>query len=123
MSISELPWSKRELWTFKEAACLLCGKEPIAGGRPEFNEAMKADAGLALVYRELKDAGIKGSLVHIVPFASSPTTDWRVDPKKCLAWAASKGFGVPKVLAELSEIFLCQRGLSLTPRALHTQSC
>lgn len=97
----ELPWSRRELWTLTEAACLLSGVEPISE-KDSFQTQAKASAKLATIYRDLKDATIKGTIKYIDPFGG-----WvghrRLDPRACIAWAKAKGFKVPEHLAELPE--------------------
>src|SRR5437762_6059653 len=93
-----LPWPKREFWTVSEAACLLRGIEPIRG-RDDFESALPIDPSLDLLYRELKDATLKGS----IPFTD--TGGWygnrRIDPRACIAWAVAKELCIPERLQEM----------------------
>jgi hypothetical protein len=108
-----LPWSKQELWTVNEAACLLSGIEPCAG-RAELEAAMTTNAALRLIYRELKDATIKGTIKAIDPFGAW-VGNRRVDPKSCIAWATAKGLGIPDKLAQLAEALPAPVGFEFDP--------
>ena len=108
-----IPWPRRESWTIAEAACLLARVSPPITAQAVFEAAASDNTDLALLYRELKDATLHGSIAYVDP--GGWFGNRRVQPRLCLAWASSKEIGIPDVLGELGELLPVQVGFELDP--------
>jgi hypothetical protein len=67
------------------------------------------------MYRETKDAALKGTLKAMDPFGGSWAGNWRIEPSVCVAWAAGKGIRVPDALAELLDHSRIEAGFQFDP--------
>lgn len=109
----QIPWPKRESWTVAEAACLFARVDPPITNRTAFEAELEKNADLNLMYRELKDATIMGTIVYFDPGG------WygyrRIAPRVCLAWAAAKELAIPELLQELSELLPAPVGFEIDP--------
>lgn len=83
-------WTAVQLWTLVEAACLLSGKEPIAGEiftKLGFHRD-RTLASAAAIYADLKDAIQLGQL-ECLPSRIAYDYGRRVKPVECVAWVMS----------------------------------
>lgn len=89
-------WTKRQLWTLVDVACLLSDVEPI---RPvsAFDRSESTGGQPAAIYNDLKDSIDLGGIEYV----ESREGKWesrRVEPAAAIAWARARGHMIPKVL-------------------------
>lgn len=75
-------WLSLELWSLREAAYLLCGREPADEGA--FKIEMHSGSDVAQAYRELKDATLTGYLKFVE--VDGKFLRRRVAPAAAVAW-------------------------------------